>query len=154
MFRRRKKNSAPTLPAHDPSVDAPAADGSVPTPDRPAVRDLASVTLIHQIARGDLRLGPLPTGPTAGAVVREEVLCAMAAGIVIAETWAPELRAATTATVAALTADGTTDPARLVTARPDSDTARRLAGLYQHLLDELRAAAARPAEADPSGGHG
>ena len=154
MFRRRKKHSTTAVPAPDPTVDTPTVDGTTPASDRPAVRDLASVTLIHQIARGDLRLGPLPTGPTAGAIVREEVLCAMAAGIVIAETWAPELRAATTATVAALTADGATDPARLVTARPDSDTARRLAGLYQHLLDELRAAAARPAEADASGGHG
>lgn len=150
MFRRRRRKNAPTS---SPMPEASASARPVAS-DLPVVRDIASVTLIQQIARGDLRLGPLPIGPTAGAVVREEVLCAMAAGIVIAETWAPELRAATTATVAALTADGDTDPTRLVTARPDSDTARRLTGLYQFLLDELRAAAARNTEADPSGGHG
>jgi len=149
MFRRRKKHTTTPVSAPDSAVTVTECPA-----DRPTVRDLASVTLIQQIARGDLRLGPLPTGPNAGAIVREEVLCAMAAGIVIAETWAPELRAATTATIATLTADGGTDPAQLVTARPDSDTARRLAGLYQFLLGELRAAAARPAEADPPGTHG
>lgn len=144
MFRRRRKqtptSTGPVSPdaAHLPSTET--------GPDLPVVRDLASVSLVQQIARGDLRLGPLPTGPTAGAVVREEVLCAMAAGIVIAETWAPELRAVTADTVRALTADGI-GPSRLPMERHDSDTARRLAGLYQFLLDELRAAAAREPEA-------
>ena len=144
MFRRRRKQTpAPTeatVPITAPTPDTHAG------PDLPLVRDIASVSLVQQIARGDLRLGPLPTGPTAGAVVREEVLCAMAAGIVIAETWAPELRAVTTDTVRALTADGI-DPSRLPMVRHDSDAARRLTGLYQFLLDELRAAAAREPEA-------
>jgi hypothetical protein len=154
MFRRRRRRDSPITPI-TPDVAAPStADSRPPTPDLPVVRDIASVTLVQQIARGDLRLGPLPTGPTAGAVVREEVLCAMAAGIVIAETWAPELRTATTQTITALTGDGRIEPAQLVTARPDSDTARRLAGLYQLLLDELRAAAARDTEAERSGDHG
>ena len=86
MFRRRR---TPTTPPAQ--TTAHPKDPAEPT--LPAVRDITSVSLVQQIARGDLRLGPLPTGPTAGAVVREEVLCAMAAGIVIAETWAPELRA-------------------------------------------------------------
>ena len=144
MFRRRRRQTPPSTGAKTP-VAAPDTVSDT-GPDLPAVRDIASVSLVQQIARGDLRLGPLPTGPTAGAVVREEVLCAMAAGIVIAETWAPELRAVTTDTVRSLTADGI-DPSRLPMARHDSDAARRLAGLYQFLLDELRAAAAREPDA-------
>lgn len=144
MFRRRRKQTpTSTGPVSPDAAHLPSAETG---PDLPVVRDIASVSLVQQIVRGDLRLGPLPTGPTAGAVVREEVLCAMAAGIVIAETWAPELRAVTAATVRSLSADGI-DPTRLPMERHDSDAARRLAGLYQFLLDELRVAAAREPDA-------
>lgn len=125
MFRRRRRRPTPSTP-----------NANVATPPAlPEVRDIASVALIHQISRGDLRLGPLPSGPDRHAIVREEVLCAMAAGIVISRTWAPELSEITDRAVAAMAPDITT-PGNL----PD----RRLAGLHQHLLDELRRLATGP----------
>ncbi len=104
MFRRRRKKQPTTL--------APVA------PDLPEVRDIASVALVQQIARGDLRLGPLPTGPDREAIVREEVLCAMAAGSDITDD-----------AVAALSPDVGSNGVK-----PD----RRLAELHQRLLDDLR----------------
>jgi hypothetical protein len=115
MFRRRRKKQ--------PTTVAPAA------PDLPEVRDIASVALVQQIARGDLRIGPLPTGPDREAIVREEVLCAMAAGIVISRTWARELSDITDEAVAALSPDVGSNGVK-----PD----RRLSELHQRLLDDLR----------------
>lgn len=61
--------------------------------------------------------------------MREEVLCAMAAGIVISRTWARELSDITDRAVSALSPD-----LGIGGARPD----RRLAELHQRLLDDLR----------------
>lgn len=135
MFRRRKKAA--------PVVSPP------PAPELGAVRDIASVALVHQIARGDLRLGPLPVGPERDAIVREEVLCAMAAGIVISETWAPEIRATVRAAIDALEVEQGANRAQLPMARPDTATARRMGEVHQFLLDELRRmAASGPARGD------
>jgi hypothetical protein len=124
MFRRRKKQRS--------------TETASVAPDLAPVRDIASVALVHQIARGDLRLGPLPIGPDREAVVREEVLCAMAAGIVIAETWAPELKSTVGSALAALEAEQGGERAELPMARPDTATARRMGQVHQFLLDELR----------------
>lgn len=135
MFRRRKKVA--------PVVTPP------PAPVLGPVRDIASVALVHQIARGDLRLGPLPVGPERDAVVREEVLCAMAAGIIIAETWAPEMRATISAALTELEVEQATPRAELPLARPDTAVSRRMGEMHQFLLDELRrVAASGPAHGD------
>ena len=135
MFRRRKKAAAVVAPA--------------PAPELGAVRDIASVALVHQIARGDLRLGPLPVGPERDAIVREEVLCAMAAGIVISETWAPEIRSTVRSAIDSLEAEQGTQRAQLPMSRPDTATSRRMGEVHQFLLDELRRlAASGPAHGD------
>ena len=128
MFRRRKKVA--------PVATPPLA------PELGPVRDIASVALVHQIARGDLRLGPLPVGPDREAVVREEVLCAMAAGIIISETWAPEIRVTVRAAIDALEVDQGAPRSQLPMSRPDTVIARRMGEVHQFLLDELRRMAA------------